>query len=124
MHDFWVRIAGNLTGRVYGPMSFRFVVQPVVAAIIGIRSGLRDARAGKPPYFWTLLTSAGRGGMVRDGWKSVGKVFIVALVLDVAYQLIASDFVYSGEALIVGFVLTIVPYLILRGLANRLAARR
>jgi hypothetical protein len=29
-------------------------------------------------------------------------------------------FVYSGEALIVGFVLTIAPYVILRGLVNRL----
>jgi hypothetical protein len=58
--------------------------------------------------------------MIKDGWKSVGKVFIVALVFDVIYQIVVLRFVYSGEALIVGFVLTIAPYVILRGLVNRL----
>jgi hypothetical protein len=33
-------------------------------------------------------------------------------------------FVYPGEALIVAFVLSIVPYLLLRGLATRLARER
>jgi hypothetical protein len=123
MDDFWSRIAGNLTDRAHGPMNFRFVLQPVVASIFGVLSGLRDAKAHRPPYLWTLLVnSAHRGDMIKDGWKSVGKVFIVALVLDVIYQIVVSRFVYSGEALIVGFVLTIAPYMILRGLINRLTS--
>jgi hypothetical protein len=119
MDDFWSRIAVNLTDRLQGPLSLRFVLQPVVASIFGILSGLRDAKAHRPPYLWTLLVnSAHRGTMIKDGWKSVGKVFIVALVLDVIYQVIVSGFVYSGEALMVGFILTIAPYLLLRGLIN------
>jgi hypothetical protein len=47
-------------------------------------------------------------------------VFILAMALDVVYQLYVSRFVYPGEALIVAFVLAIVPYLILRGLVTRL----
>jgi hypothetical protein len=59
--------------------------------------------------------------MLKDGWKSVGRVFILALVLDAVYQLIELHFVYPGEMVIVAFVLAIVPYLILRGLTTRVA---
>ena len=62
--------------------------------------------------------------MLKDGWKSVGKIFILALVLDAIYQLIEIHFIFPGEALIVAFVLAIVPYLILRGIVTRIAARR
>jgi hypothetical protein len=61
--------------------------------------------------------------MVREGWKSIGRVFLLALALDVIYQIIDLRFVYPGEAIIVATVLAIVPYLILRGLVTR-AARR
>jgi hypothetical protein len=122
MDDMWMRIAGDLAARVSGPMKFRLVLQPCVAAFFAIRSGLADARAGRPPYFWTLVTDpAQRAYMIKDGWKSVGKVFMLALVLDVVYQIIVSRFVYPGETIIVAFVLAIAPYLILRGLVTRLA---
>jgi hypothetical protein len=124
MDDMWTRVAGDLVDRVSGPMKFRLVLQPVMASIFAIRSGLADAKAGKPPYFWNLVTDpAQRDDMIKDGWKSVGKVFVLALLLDVVYQIIVSRFVYPGEAIIVAFVLAIVPYLILRGLVTRLARR-
>jgi hypothetical protein len=62
--------------------------------------------------------------MVKNGWRSVGKVFILALVLDAIYQFIVQRFVYPGEAIITAFLLAIVPYLVLRGIITRLAARR
>jgi hypothetical protein len=125
MHDFWVRIGGNMIDRLTGPLHFRFILQPVVASIFAIISGLKDAKAHKPPYFWALFTDpADRDAMIKDGWKSVGKVFLVALVLDIVYQVLVFRFVYTDEMLIVGFILTVVPYLILRGLVNRLASRR
>ena len=125
MDDVWVRMATNLVDRVQGPLHFRFVLQPVVASIFAILSGLKDARAHRPPYLWGLFNHPEhRIAMVNDGWKSVGKVFIVALVLDIVYQILVFHFVYSGEVLIVGFVLTIAPYLVLRGLVNRLASRK
>ena len=52
--------------------------------------------------------------MVKDGWKSVGKVFVLALILDVVYQFVATAFVYPGEAIATALLLAIVPYLILR----------
>jgi len=124
MDDMWTRIGNDLVDRVSGPMKFRLVLQPVMAAIFAIRSGLADARAGKPPYFWTLVSDpAQRADMIKSGWKSVGKVFILAVVLDIVYQIIVQHFVYPGETIIVAFVLAILPYLILRGLVTRLARR-
>ena len=58
--------------------------------------------------------------MLKDGWKSVGTVFVLALLLDVVYQLIAIRFVYPGEAITTAVLLAIVPYLLLRGLVTRL----
>jgi hypothetical protein len=124
MDHIWMRVASNLAARVTGPMKFRLVLQPAMAAFFAIRSGLADARAGKPPYFWCLVSdSAHCVDLIKDGWKSVGRVFILALILDVVYQIIELRFVYPGEAIIVAFVLAIMPYLILRGLVTRLVRR-
>jgi len=125
MDDIWMRIMENMVDRISGPMKFRLLLQPVMASIFAILSGLKDAKLGKPPFFWGLITDpAHRVDMIKDGWKSVGKVFVLALVLDVVYQIMVERFVYPGEALIVAFVLAIVPYLILRGLVTRLASRK
>ena len=122
MDQMWERVGTQLLARVSGPMKFRLVLQPCMAAFFAIRAGLADAKAGKPPYFWALLWDHGqRAEMLKDGWKSVGRVFILALVLDAVYQLIVLHFVYPGEMIIVAVILAIVPYLIVRGLVTRLA---
>jgi hypothetical protein len=124
MDEIWIRVVENLQERVTGPMKFRLLLQPVMAVIFAVLSGLKDARTGKPPYFWALVTEPShRREMVRDGWKSVGKVFVLALVLDVVYQVIVQRFVYPGEAIVVALALAIVPYLIVRGLVTRIARR-
>jgi hypothetical protein len=122
MDDMWLRITSQLADRIHGPMHFRLVMQPAMAAFFAIRSGLADAREGRAPYFWTLLSDrADRVSNIENGWKSVGRVFVLAVVLDVVYQLYVLRFVYPGEALIVAVVLAIVPYVVLRGLVTRLA---
>ena len=122
MEDSWMRLTENMVSRVSGPMHFRLFLQPVMATIFAVMAGLADAKAGKPPYGWTLLTDKQhRADMVKDGWKDVSKVFILAIVLDAVYQYIEQKFVYPGEVVIVAFLLAIVPYLIMRGLVTRLA---
>jgi len=122
MDDVWARLLEHMTDRVTGPMKFRLVLQPLMAMIFAIRSGLDDARAGRPLYFWALFTDpAHRAEMLKDGWKSVGKVFVLALILDVVYQIIVTRFVYPGEALATAVLLAIVPYVLLRGPVNRIA---
>ena len=56
MDDMWTRVVDQLAARVTGPMKFRLVMQPAMAAFFAIRAGLADARAGRPPYFWTIVS--------------------------------------------------------------------
>ncbi len=126
MDPMIARISHNLVERVTGPMHFRLLLQPGMATFFAIRDGLKDARECKPPYFWGLFTDKGqREEMVKNGWKSVGKVFILAIVLDVVYQLIEHRWtVYPGEAVLVAIILAIVPYLLIRGPVNRIVCEK
>jgi hypothetical protein len=125
MEEMWSRFWGDLMARVGGPMTFRLILQPIMAAIFAVRGGLKDAREGRPAYFWAIFTDpAQRREMLRDGWKSVGRVFIFAIVMDGIYQFIVFRWFYPLEALIVAIVLAICPYLLIRGPVNRIARRR
>ena len=125
MDHMWARLGSQLVARVSGPMKFRLVLQPAMAAFFAIRAGLADAKLGKRPYFWGLISEPGqRAFLVKDGWRSVGRVFILAMVVDIVYQVIVLHFVYPGEVIIVALILAIFPYLIVRGIATRLAQRR
>jgi hypothetical protein len=125
MDHLVARIADNLLARVTGPMKFRLVLQPGMAIFLAIREGLKDARQGKPPYFWGCLTDRGeRKAMLEEGWKSIGKVFTLAVVLDIVYQLIEHRWtVYLGESILVAIILAIIPYLLVRGPINRIIRR-
>ena len=119
MSDPFVRLYENLVGRLNGPMQFRLMMQPLMASIYAIKSGLNDARNGEPLYFWALFTNPDhRRAMLRDGWKSIRNTFIFAIVMDVIYQIIALHKVYPVEAVIVAIILAVIPYLLLRGPAN------
>jgi hypothetical protein len=107
--------------RLQGPMSFRLFLQPLVALVFAIRDGRKDAREGRPPYFWALFTDPGhRRDMVMSGWKSIGKVFIIAIVLDFVFQYIVFHDFRPVGALLAGLILALVPYLLLRGPVSRL----
>jgi hypothetical protein len=124
MDHFFARVGEQLVARVTGPMKFRLVLQPAMAIFFAVRGGLKDAREGQPAYFWGLFADpAERKAALKDGWKSVGKVFILAIVLDAIYQFIALRWFYPGEAVVVAIILAIVPYLLVRGPVNRVARR-
>lgn len=122
MEELWLRFVKNLLGRFDGPLHFRLVVQPLTAAIFGIYSGIKDARAGRPAYLWVVvLKPERRKELLREAWKHVGRIFVFAVMLDVGYQLYVHRALYPGETLAVAFVLALVPYFIVRGPANRIA---
>jgi hypothetical protein len=123
--DPFSRIVADLVGRLSGPMRFRLILQPVMAIYYAISSGLKDAKEGKPAYFWALFTDkAHRRDMLHDGWKSVGQVFILGIVMDAIYQFIVLKTFNPGEALLVAVILAIVPYLLIRGPLTRIARRK
>jgi hypothetical protein len=121
--DFFTRVGDMLIGREHGPLHFRFVMQPLVAVVLAFRVGLRDAREGRPPYFfWAVFTDkARRPELLRLAWKDVGKVFCAALALDMVYELIVWHWIYPTQAILVAVVLAIIPYLLVRGPATRIA---
>jgi hypothetical protein len=122
--DILTRIWENLGGRVGGPMTFRLILQPTMAAFFAIRSGLADGRTDQPPYFWALLHDPlHRRALLREGWKDVARIFGLGVVMDVIYQVSVFRWVYPGEVLIVAFLLACVPYLLIRGPVGRFARR-
>jgi hypothetical protein len=110
----------GLMARIDGPVSLRMILQPLVALFFAFRDGRRDAKEGQPPYFWALFTeSAHRRDMLASGWASIGKVFIVAIGLDLVFQYLVFDTFRPLGALLAGVILALIPYLLLRGPVNR-----
>lgn len=121
--DEITRFFSDLMGRLQGPMSLRLVIQPLVAAFLAIRHGRKDAREGRPPYLWAIVTDpAHRRELLLDGRKDISKVLVLAVLLDIVYQYIVLRTFYPIEALFMAFLLAVLPYLLLRGPANRLAS--
>ena len=114
----------NFVERPHGSMSLRFVIQPLVAAVIALRAGIGDAREGRPAYLWTALTSSGyRLQLLHGGWRDMRTPFLVSAILDAIYQLITHGFIYPLELLFTATLLALVPYLVLRGPVNRVATQ-
>ena len=125
MEELIVRGWEGLMDRIGGPMTFRLILQPLMAALLAVRAGLKDAREGRPPYFWTMITEPSqRVDLLREGWKSIARVFILAVVMDLIYEWVVGRRFYPLETLIVAIALAVLPYVLLRGPVNRIARRR
>jgi hypothetical protein len=123
--DMLVRFADDMVARLSGPMTFRLVLQPLMAFTLAIVDGLKDAKSGNPPYLWAVFTRRGhRLETIRHGWRSIGRVFLLALGLDFVYEMVGQPAMYPDEAIAVAIILAIVPYLLLRGIVTRLASRK
>jgi hypothetical protein len=118
------RIWHDLVARPDAPMRFRFILQPLMAAIVALRDGLRDARAGRSPYFWTMLSNPReRIRRLNEGLNATARIILFGLVMDAIYQGIVLRQFYPAEAVIVALLFTFVPYVIMRGPALRIARR-
>ncbi len=114
----------EMVERPAGPHAFRVYLQPMMAMLLAARDGLKDAHAGRPPYFWSLFTDpVHRAESVHSGWRSLWRVVVLALVLDVGYQLVVLGGLRPLQGVLVAVVLAIVPYVLLRGVVNRIARR-
>jgi hypothetical protein len=116
------RVWADLTARPGGSLALRFFLQPAMSAIFAVRDGIKDARTGRSPYFWTVLSNPDkRRARLREGAAATGKVILIAIVLDGIYQLIELGTIYPVEALIVAIFLAFIPYMLLRGPIDRVA---
>ena len=120
LKQFWP----DLIDRLHGPFTFRLILQPLSAALIACRAGLRDARSGRPAYGWAILTNrADRRALLKEGWKELSRVFLIAVVVDLIYEQKVFHEIRLGQSLVVAAVLALLPYPFLRGLVNRIIRR-
>lgn len=119
------RFIDDMVARLHGPGRLRFILQPLAAIVLGARDGVKDARAGNPPFLWGLVFRSGdRPGLVRSALVSVRDLVTVAILLDVIAQLLIFRMVHPGAALLLGPVLIALPYATSRALTNRVTRRR
>ena len=50
--DMIARGWNNFIERQQGSLSLRFLIQPLIAGVIALRAGIKDAREGRPAYLW------------------------------------------------------------------------
>jgi len=119
------RLWADLVARPGGPLEFRLLLQPLVAALLAVRDGVVDAHTGRPPYAWTLLHDpAHRRERLREGVRATFRVVLIGVAIDALYQYKVHGTVYPGEALGIALLLGFVPYLLIRGPTDRIARRR
>src|SRR3954453_6127714 len=105
MEDALTRIWTDLLGRLSGPLTLRLLLQPLMATVFAMRDGVADAAADRPPYLWALFPHPGeRRRLLREGWRAIAKIIIMAIVLDLIYQLIVFRRIYPVEAADVGII--------------------
>ena len=122
MDDVLTRIWMDFVGRLTGPLTLRLYLQPTMATLFALRDGLKDAHEGRPAYLWTVFSNRDeRRRLIAEGWKVVGKIFVLAVILDLIYQIVVFRWIYPIETLDVAIILAVLPYALLRGPFNRIA---
>src|SRR5215471_16655196 len=124
LDELLIRFWSEIGARPHGPMAFRFFLQPAVTTFFACRDGIRAARKGNPAYLWALFVWSGhRRELLREAWRSVGRIFMMAVVIDLIYQAFVLRGLRPLQAVFVGVLLGVLPYVVLRGPVNRVASR-
>jgi len=112
----------DIPKRLTGPGRFRFVLQPLMAIVLGVLGGLADARAGRPPYLQALILHRDkRRELLRSSFETVVNLLLMGILLDAIFQWVILGTSHPGAALVVGPVVIVLPYTVARALSNRLA---
>jgi hypothetical protein len=123
--DVHQRFWSDIFGRISGPMTFRFFLQPTMALIAAIPDGLRDAREGHAHFFWTAHgDDSVKHGRLREGLYATARILLLGLSMDMIYQYKVFDQFYPVEAVLFALVLAVIPYFIWRWIVERLARWR
>jgi hypothetical protein len=116
------RVWQNLVDRPGGPMVFRYFLQPTMATIAAIVSGISDARLGRTPFLYTVINNpAERAGRLDEAIVDTSRIMLLGMIMDSIYQYIEFVSFHPAEAVIVTLLLAFLPYLLMRGLVARAA---
>ena len=120
--DVHQRLWHDIFNRPGGPMSFRFVLQPVMAAIAAFHDGSKDAARHRDPYLKRLVSgSSDPTELLNEALVSTSRIILLGLVMDGIYQFMVLKTFYPGEMVVIAVALALIPYLLLRGFFSRLA---
>jgi hypothetical protein len=120
-YGFWDTIVRDLTS---GKGQLRLLLQPAMALIFGIRAGIADARAGHLPFGRRMIAGAEpRWQLIKESIKRVLSPLVLAFVLDVILQKLTLGRVRPLVAIIVAAILVWIPFLLVRGITNRIWRR-
>jgi hypothetical protein len=79
---------------------------------------------GHAAYGWAILSDpVRRHYLLREGSKEIAKVFVVAVIIDLIYEIIVFHAIYVGQSMIVAVAVALVPYVLIRGPINRIVRR-
>lgn len=114
--DFW-EIVGATTS---GPGKLRFVIQPLIAILLGVRDGRHDYEAQRKAFLWSLLTERGeRRGRAKEAARAAAFPFLLAIGMDALFQYLILQRIAVAGAVLVGILLIALPYSVSRALTNR-----
>ena len=109
------RLWNDLVDRPGGSMTFRFILQPTMAAIAALHDGVKDARTGRSPYFWTAVNRPDeRADRLREALNATARIVLLGIGMDAIYQWKVYGTFYPVEALDIAILLALAPYLLLR----------
>src|SRR5262249_44270276 len=97
-----------------GPGHLRFLLQPVVAILIGVLDGLRDSHAGHGPFWrWVWSRPGGeRGRRLTEGLHHLVVPLCLGLGLSLVFQYVNRRSVHLIPALVAALFLVALPYAI------------
>lgn len=126
MHWSIQQVVDELVQRVLeGPMQFRFILQPAVAACLGLRDGLADFRTGAPPFFPVFSSYRGPHPPSRKTLlRRLRWPVLIATVIDAVVQYLMFGYVRPLSALLVGTTVMALPYSAARSLSNWIRSAR
>lgn len=115
---FW----NDILGRLSGPMTFRFYLQPTMAFIAALPDGINDAKLGRSGFFWASWGHPGaKTGRLRMGLIATARIILLGLSMDAIYQFRVFDRFFPVEALVMAILLAVIPYFLFRGIIERVA---
>ena len=118
---FW----SDVFGRLRGPMTIRFYLQPTLAFVAALKDGIKDARYGHKSFFWTALWDpTQQRGRLWEGLTSTSQMALIGFTMDAIYQFKEFDRFYPVEAVMMVLLLAVIPYFVLRWLVELVARRR
>jgi hypothetical protein len=116
------RFVSDIFGRLHGPMTLRFFLQPTLGLVAAVHDGIRDVQGGHKSFFWTAWWDPkSEPGRLREGLNSTARMALIGFCMDIIYQFKVFDHFYPAEAVAMVLLLAVVPYFVFRWVVEHIA---